>query len=171
MAPHGQTSQQVRFASVAGAPCDLDIQAHDPSSGLLQSIGTQVACDITYTYEIENQGPTVAVVLLCQPTSYQAVEILSPSGAQIGFATFTLPPMMATVQPFTSDPPVSIPLQGLVHVMQSISGGPFPEFEGAPGTQLKLQVHFPAVLNTQSGGQVRIKETIDVQGTVTVTFA
>lgn len=165
--------QVARVHSPHGAPAEIVINAHDPANGQVASVSTQVTCDLSFTYSVDNsQGAAPVTVQLCMPGSYQAVEVLSPLGAQMGFATFAMQPVSVVVPAGTVIPPTTHTVKGLIGIWQSVLGvpGSFPEFEGQPGTQVRMAVRFPAVLNTQQSGPCIIKQEVSIAAAISVRY-
>lgn len=170
MPPPQPPPQTIRGVG-AGSSVFIQIPAHDPAQGSLSAVSTQVDVDLRYTYTIDNPSSLPASLGLCAPNSFQAVEILSPSGAQMGFAVFALTPIAMNVGANTIDGPHSVTYAGLVHMWQSVQGGPFPEFEGPAGSTVQLEIRFPNLLNTQQSGGCAVRQQAEVSATVSVHYS
>lgn len=158
------------FDSPHGESCVIVVPAHDPAQGPLQSVAVQVTCDLEFNYTVDNPGAQPATVVLAFPASFAGVEVRSPNGTQMGYVTFTIPSVGMIVPPHSSVGPQSQVQKGLVGYWQSLHGGPFTEFEGPPGSMLRLRLNFPAQFVTQQSSSCTIKQEVAVKGKVSVLF-
>lgn len=150
-----------------GGSYSLPTPAHDPASAPAFAWSTQVTCDLTYAYSIQNPTTSWQILFLNQPGSYQFVDTYTPTGSPMGSADFALPQVYEAVPPLSSTGVRTVTVTGLTHSWQTHLQPGLTDFDGPVGSLVDVKAEMPASFIVLQSGACTVRQGVVVNATVT----